>query len=312
MLAQKPARKRTESNRRSCQTRRKGRNGFPSCGPCHEREALMEIRRSLAILLICSTLAYTKGNTFSVRYNGGSVASKVKPDDWGNKLTITPENLTLIFHDKLPKSKEHVSLVIPTKTVTGLSYGQEAHRRVGTMVVLAVLLTPLALFGLFHKTRLHYIGIQYRTVEGTSGGILLQGDKSDYRSLVVALQGVTGLPVAVSDKEREFIPVGVTLSVTAEPTKADLPQAEPATKTGESSPVPPTGTPATVAIESTPASAGIYVDGQFLGNSPFTLSLSPGKHSVTVKMSGFRDWTLELTATGGSEARLNASLVKIE
>jgi len=37
---------------------------------------------------------------------------------------------------------------------SGLSYGQEAHRRVGTMIALGILFAPLALFGLFHKTRL--------------------------------------------------------------------------------------------------------------------------------------------------------------
>src|SRR6185437_2800382 len=94
------------------------------------------------------------------------------------------------------------------------SYGQEAHRRVGTMIALAVLVAPVALFGLFHKTRLHYIGIQYSTQDAKNAGILLQGDKDNYRAMLVALQGVTGAPVAVGEKDREFIPVGVTTSVT--------------------------------------------------------------------------------------------------
>jgi hypothetical protein len=45
------------------------------------------------------------------------------------------------------------------------------------MSALAVLLTPLALFGPLHKTRLHFIGMQYKLADGTTGGILLQGDK---------------------------------------------------------------------------------------------------------------------------------------
>ena len=272
----------------------------------------MKVRQALAILLVCSTLAYTKGNTFNVRYNGGSVASKVSPDDWGNKLTITPETITLIFRDKLPNSKEHVSLIIPTKSVTGLSYGQEAHRRVGTMVALAVLLTPLALFGLFHKTRLHYIGIQYKTTEGAGGGILLQGDKSNYRSLLLGLQGVTGMPVAVSDKEREYVPVGLTLAVASDPTKTQTQNTERDPKGVEQSPAPPTVTSATLAIETNPSGADIYVDDQFFGNSPATLKLPAGKHVVTVKMSGFQNWIREMTVTAGSEARLTAALDKME
>jgi len=69
--------------------------------------------------------------------------------------------------------KDGKKLEIPPKSVTSLSYGQEAHRRVGTMVALAILVAPVALFGLFHKTRLHYIGIQYTTPDNKTGGILL-------------------------------------------------------------------------------------------------------------------------------------------
>ena len=103
--------------------------------------------------------------------------------------------------------KDGKKVDIPPKTVTSISYGQEAHRRVGTMVALAVLVAPVALFGLLHKTRLHYIGVQYATPDGKSVGILLQGDKDNYRAILVALQGVTGIPVSVAEKDREFVPV---------------------------------------------------------------------------------------------------------
>jgi hypothetical protein len=84
------------------------------------------------------------------------------------------------------------------------------------MIALAVLVAPLALFGLFHKTRLHYIGINYTTADGKSGGILLQGDKGNYRAMLVALQGVSNIPVSISEKEREFVPVGVKSTVAKE------------------------------------------------------------------------------------------------
>jgi hypothetical protein len=143
----------------------------------------------IALFLCFSMLAYAEGNSFNrVRYNGGSVPSKVDPKDWDNKLVVTSNTISLFFKDK-------VILTIPAKSVTSLSYGQEAHRRVGTMVALAILVAPVALFGLFHKTRLHYIGIQYNTPEGAHAGILLQGDKDNYRAILVALQGVTGVPV---------------------------------------------------------------------------------------------------------------------
>jgi hypothetical protein len=169
----------------------------------------MKVLRQLVAVLLCwALIASAQGNTFNkVRYNGGSVDSRVNPKDWDNHLTVTSDTITLAL-------KDGKKVDIPAKSVTSISYGQEAHRRVGTMVALAVLVAPVALFGLFHKTRLHYIGIQYATPDGKSTGVLLQGDKDNYRGILVALQGVTGVPVSVAEKEREFVPVGVKTDVT--------------------------------------------------------------------------------------------------
>jgi len=253
--------------------------------------------KMLAALLCLTLLAYADGgNTFTrVRYNGGSVASKVDPKDWGNKLTVTSDAITLEFKDK-------TALVIPPKSVSSLSYGQEAHRRVGTMVALAILVAPVALFGLFHKTRLHYIGIQYSTPDTKNAGILLQGDKDNYRAMLVALQGVTGAPVSVAEKEREFLPVGVTVSINkdsqeaANASKAATPEADAAI--------------GTVSLTTTPDGAEVYVDGQFYGNSPATLKLKPGKHTIGVKLSGYKDWSREMSTDSGSESHLTATLEK--
>ena len=159
--------------------------------------------RAVAILLTISLLAYGQGNIFKkIRYQGGSVASTVKPDDWNNTLTVSGEEITLRFKD----GKEQK---IYPKQVTGLSYGQEAHRRVGTMIVLAVLLTPIALFGLMHKTRKHFIGIEWQEAGGKKGGVLLQADKDNYRGVLMALRGATGAPVSVSAEERKYVPTGI-------------------------------------------------------------------------------------------------------
>jgi len=255
-------------------------------------------RKFFAFFLACALAAYGQGNTFTkVRYNGGSVASHVDPKVWNNKLTVTSDAITL-------ETKDKVKLDIPPKTVTSLSYGQEAHRRVGTMVALAILVAPVALFGLFHKTRLHYIGIQYSTPDGKNAGILLQGDKDNYRAMLVALQGVTGAPVAVSEKDRDFVPVSMSTTVTkeSEQTKASN-QAAP---TGSAAPKDE-GT-GTVSVSTVPDGAEIYADEQFFGNAPATVKLKPGKHTIAVKMNGYKDWTREISTEVGSDAQLTASL----
>jgi len=167
---------------------------------------------------------------------------------------------------------------------------------VGTMVALAILLAPVALFGLFHKTRLHFIGIQYTGVDGKKEGILLQGDKDNYRAILVALQSVTGAPVAVSEKEREYVPIGVTTSVTKEekaPAEASQPDAK-----------------GTVQMSSNPQGADIELDGSFVGNTPAALKLAPGKHAIRVTLTGHKEWKREITVQPGSEVQLVANLEK--
>jgi hypothetical protein len=263
------------------------------------------LQRILAFILAFSTLAYTQGNSFyKVRYNGGTIATKVGPKDWDNKLTVTSDLITF-------QLKDGQKVDVPPKSVTGLSYGQEAHRRVGTMIALAVLVAPLALFGLFHKTRLHFIGVQYTTPDGKSAGWLLQGDKDNYRAILVALQSVSGVPVAVSEKEREFIPVGVTTNVTKGSEESAKSAAKPAEAPAKAEPTAtPAGATGTVQVVSNPDGADVYSDGAFVGNAPSTLKLAPGKHTVRVTSSGYKEWSREITVQAGSEVKLNAVLEK--
>jgi hypothetical protein len=256
--------------------------------------------RIIALFLSMTLIAYGQGNSFDrVRYNGGSVNSKVDPKEWKNRLTITSDHITL-------KLKDSQEVNIAPKSVTSLSYGQEAHRRVGTMIALAVLVAPVALFGLFHKTRLHYIGIQYTDSENKSAGILLQGDKDNYRAILVALQGVTGVPVSVSEKDREFVPVGVKSEVTKGHDKEYA--AEGSTDAKPSAPAEPAK--GTVNVSSTPPGADVSVDGSFVGNSPAALKVSPGKHTISVKLAGYAEWSREMTVESGSDVQLTATLEK--
>jgi len=271
------------------------------------RTYMLSGKQLIACILVFALAAQGKGNTFKVRYNGGSVDSKVNPKDWDNQLTVTSDAITLALKDRQ-------KVAIAPKSVTSLSYGQEAHRRVGTMIALAVLVAPVALFGLFHKTRLHYIGIQYTTPDGKASGILLQGDKDDYRAILVALQGVTGVPVSVAEKDREFVPVGVKTEVTkgeSEETGAAAKGAE--AKAAASQPAASTPAEApkgSVNISSNPTGADVSVDGEFVGNSPAALKLAPGKHTLSVKMAGYKDWSREITVYSGSEVQLAANLEK--
>jgi PEGA domain/PDZ domain len=251
-------------------------------------------RRTVALILSTALPVCAQGNTFDrVRYNGGSVYSKVDPHDWHNTLTVTSDMIELALDDG---TRVH----IPPKSVTSLSYGQEAHRRVGTMIALAILVAPIALFGLFHKTRLHFIGIQYTTPDKKSAGILLQGDKDNYRAILVALQGVSGASVTVGEKEREFVPVGVRTEVT----KTEEPSGETSQPAASGAARDPQAQPAqalcVVAITSTPPGADILVDEELAGDTPSTINIPAGKHVVTVRKSGYQDWVRSMNFYAGS------------
>ena len=57
---------------------------------------------------------------------------------------------------------------------------------------------------------------------------------------------------------------------------------------------------ASLAIESTPPGADIEVDGGFVGNTPSTVNISLGSHSIVLKKMGFTDWNKTLNVTGGT------------
>jgi PEGA domain-containing protein len=271
-------------------------------------------RKLLAVVLFCSIIAYGQGNSFDkVRYNGGSLSTTVKPDEWGNRLTVSSDEIKLAL-------KDGQTVSVPPKLVTSISYGQEAHRRVGTAIGLAVFSLGIGALSALHKTKLHYIGINYTDKDGKKQGLLIQGDKSNFRAIIVALQGVTGLPISVGDKDRNEIPAGVSTQV-AKTTEEPKEPAKAADATGKDAPASaapavPAPTPATaealasVAVASTPAGADVSVDDAFAGNSPSTLKLKPGKHTIRVTLAGYKDWSRELTLSSGSEINLTATLEK--
>ena len=67
-----------------------------------------------------------------------------------------------------------------------------------------------------------------------------------------------------------------------------------------------------VNLTSDPVGADISLDGNFIGNSPATLKLAAGTHTILVKMAGYADWTRQITVGAGSEVQLTATLEKAQ
>lgn len=65
--------------------------------------------------------------------------------------------------------------------------------------------------------------------------------------------------------------------------------------------------PGTVLVTSDLSGAEVYVDDAFVGNTPATLKLSPGRHSIRVALAGQEDWIRQLSVLPGSELKVSAN-----
>jgi len=61
-------------------------------------------------------------------------------------------------------------------------------------------------------------------------------------------------------------------------------------------------------IEASVPNCDIEVDGSFMGSTPSTLNLAPGKHDIVVKKTGYQDWTRSMMVGSGA-VRLSAEMV---
>ncbi|MGI4758458.1 MAG: PEGA domain-containing protein [Janthinobacterium lividum] len=59
-------------------------------------------------------------------------------------------------------------------------------------------------------------------------------------------------------------------------------------------------TTASLQIDSSVTGADIEIDGAFAGNTPSTLSVPPGTHTITVKKKGYTDWTRTMNVSGAA------------
>ncbi len=65
-----------------------------------------------------------------------------------------------------------------------------------------------------------------------------------------------------------------------------------------------------IILNSVPDGADVYVDDNFVGNTPATLKLPAGKHTVKVSQNGYADWSKSIAVFAGSEVNMKAALEK--
>jgi hypothetical protein len=158
---------------------------------CHfrnsnERDKHMKttVRSGIACLLltILPGILLARDNSYSVTYDGGSVANMKA----GNaiKLFVEPTQFRFV------KDKEDL-LVVPASAITEITYGQDVHRRVGAAIGLAVVSFGIGALMALTKSKKHFIGVTWSDGD-KKGGLAIQCDKNEYRGILSGLEGISG------------------------------------------------------------------------------------------------------------------------
>jgi hypothetical protein len=90
--------------------------------------------------------------------------------------------------------------------------------------------------------------------------------------------------------------------------KLDMAKFVPALPAGA---VAPAAATSGLTIDASAPNCDIEVDGSFVGNTPSTLNLTPGKHEIVVKKAGCKDWSRSMTVASGS-IRVSADMVAVQ
>jgi hypothetical protein len=169
------------------------------------------------------------------------------------------------------------------------SSSAKGKEKTGTVIATTVLVSPL--FLLMH-------GKDVKVPKGTEFNAYVDGDRE------VAFAAPSPTPPA------QAVAQPAAPSATPAPTQ---PTAQPAAQP-TAPPAPATATaPApedlcTVVVKSTPDGADITVDGNFAGNTPSTLRLPAGSHTLLIEKSGMKSWQRTMTASPGGNVTIDAKL----
>jgi S1-C subfamily serine protease len=148
---------------------------------------------------------------------------------------------------------------------------------------------------------------------GNSGGPLVnsRGEVVGINTLKVVKEGYSRIAFALSSSDllevlHRFYPDVVApaaqnvKNASAPPEKIAAEEESAETESQETPPPAVSVGVGTVIITSEPDGAEVFVDEKFHGNTPATLRLAPGSHTILLKFPGHADWrrTLEITKSG--------------
>jgi hypothetical protein len=109
-----------------------------------------------------------------------------------------------------------------------------------------------------------------------------------------------------------IVGASVATPAASTPAQPNAPAATPAAPSAPASPLAATDVgpaPSSVEFGSTPDGAEIVIDGNLVGNTPSTLRLTPGHHSIEIRMAGYRTWSRIMVVDPESHPSVRATLI---
>jgi len=164
----------------------------------------------IAPLLQAADTALPTGQIYGVRYGGGNVP-EAESNLWigisaGSTSTTFYVSQKLKRHNPtadavakyLAKNLAKVSTFsIPSSAIKTISLSQDKHHRIGTGIAVSIVSLGAGIPIMFTKSTKDYIEITWDD-NGKKGAAEFQADKRDYRALLTALSGASGVPVTAA------------------------------------------------------------------------------------------------------------------
>jgi hypothetical protein len=177
-------------------------------------------RTSLALLIISALLLpevaqaskkpAPEHQIYGIRYGGGTLPY-AESNLWIGVSVGTPST-SFYVSDKLrhhdPKAnavatymQKNINKVqtfsIPSNSIKSITLSQDKHHRVGSGIALSVVSLGAGIPVMFTKSTKDYIELTWDD-NGKKGAAEFQADKKDYRGLLTALSGASGVPVTAA------------------------------------------------------------------------------------------------------------------
>ena len=136
-----------------------------------------------------------------IKYLGGPGFPDFKGhESWNNQLDIGGTQGVCSFAGA---GTQPISFEL--SEVTSILYGQASSRHAGVWVSVGVILAPIALIGLLHKSRKHNVLVSWKAADGKEGGVFFEVQPDHFRRLLNTLAYRTGKPVFADQKDRTWL-----------------------------------------------------------------------------------------------------------